>query len=73
MILRLAKEDKQIEELKSQIADVSAKQTQISSDINRLEKRLDDLVSMLSSHIKVIDEVHESLRNTLNKLRSMFK
>ena len=73
MILRLAKEDKQIEELKSQIADVSAKQTQISSDINRLEKRLDDLVSMLSSHIKVIDEVHESLRNQLNKLRSMFK
>ena len=73
MILRLAKEDKQIEELKSQIADVSAKQTQISSDINRLEKRLDDLVSMLSSHIKVIDEVHESLRNPLNKLRGMFK
>ena len=73
MILRLAKEDKQIEELKSQIADVSAKQTQISSDINRLEKRLDDLVSMLSSHIKVIDEVHERLRNPLNKLRSMFK
>mgnify|MGYP001161477447 FL=1 len=73
MILRLAKEDKQIEEPKSQIADVSAKQTQISSDINRLEKRLDDLVSMLSSHIKVIDEVHESLRNPLNKLRSMFK
>ena len=73
MILRLAKEDKQIEELKSQIADVSAKQTQISSDINRLEKRLDDLVSMLSSHIKVIDEVHESLRNPLNKLRNMFK
>ncbi len=73
MILRLAKEDKAIEELKSQIADIGAKQNQLSSDIHRLEKRLDDLVSMLSGHIKVINEVHDSLRNPLNKLRSMFK
>ena len=63
MILRLAKEDKAIEELKSQIADIGAKQNQLSSDIHRLEKRLDDLVSMLSGHIKVINEVHDGLRN----------